>query len=159
MAAMDRILGLDLHLHPRLPFTWLVSFRVLGEERQRTARNGEVPSYNAASTLALALQGVVWPVFYAVGVLSCVYHLANGIWTAGITWGLWISPVGQKRASIACTVFGVLLGIVGLSALGGAKMTDPKVAKDIEDRMYMKKVETGEMKPDPKKRSEAEVGE
>ncbi len=32
---------------------------------------------------------------YSVGVLSCVFHLANGIWTFGITWGLWITPEAQ----------------------------------------------------------------
>ena len=24
---------------------------------------------------------------YAIGVLASVYHLANGLWTMGITWG------------------------------------------------------------------------
>ena len=112
--------------------------------------------YNAASTLALALQGVIWPIFYAVGVIACVYHLANGIWTAGITWGLWVSPLGQRRASVACAVFGVLLGIVGLSALGGAKMVDPAAAKVDEDKMYQQRVESGEMQPNPKKQSAPE---
>ena len=34
--------------------------------------------YNAASSLALAMQGVLVPVLYAIGILSCVFHLANG---------------------------------------------------------------------------------
>lgn len=109
--------------------------------------------YNAGSTLAIALQGVVWPIFYAAGVISCVYHLANGIWTAGITWGIWVSPAAQKRATVACVVFGVLLGIVGLSALYGAKTVDPNEAKITEDRMYHHKVDTGEMKPNDEKRT------
>ncbi len=112
--------------------------------------------YNAASTLAFALQGVLWPIFYAVGVIACVYHLANGIWTSGITWGLWISPASQRRATVACTVFGVLLGIVGLSALTGFKMVDIEEAKRIEDRMYKVKVESGEIKANPEKRSHEE---
>ncbi len=109
--------------------------------------------YNAGSTLAFALKGIVWPIFYAVGVIACVYHLANGIWTSGITWGIWVSPKAQKKASFACLVFGILLGIVGLSALYGAKTIDIDEAKSVEDRMYNHKVETGELRANPEKRS------
>ena len=42
--------------------------------------------FNAASTFMLAMEGYVWPAFYFVGVMSCVYHFANGLWTVGITW-------------------------------------------------------------------------
>ncbi len=109
--------------------------------------------YNAGSTLAMALRGVVWPIFYAVGVIACVYHLANGIWTSGITWGVWVSPNAQRKASYACLGFGILLGIVGLSALYGAKTVDVDEARKIEDRMYNQRVETGELKANPEKRS------
>ncbi len=109
--------------------------------------------YNAASTLAVALSGWAWPIFYIVGVVACTYHLANGIWTAGITWGAWISPAGQRRASVACTVFGVVLTALGLSALFAAKTTNVEAAKLTEDKMYEMRVETGELKPDPHKRS------
>lgn len=73
-----------------------------------------------ASTSAAAALAPLWvQAIYAVGMLATVYHLANGIWTAGITWGLWISPPAQRRASVACLIFGVLLGGVGLSAISG----------------------------------------
>jgi succinate dehydrogenase / fumarate reductase cytochrome b subunit len=104
--------------------------------------------------LALALKGVVWPIFYAVGVLSCVYHLANGIWTFGITWGIWVSPAAQKRASVVCAAFGLFLGVVGLSALYGAKSLDPAEARKIEDKMYESRVESGEIKPNLEKKAE-----
>ncbi len=68
---------------------------------------GSFRPYNAASTLVTAMQGWVWPPFYLVGMLACVYHLANGLWTAGITWGLWISPAAQPRASKICVVIGL----------------------------------------------------
>ena len=55
----------------------------------------EFHPYSAASTAGLALQNVVVAVLYAVGILACVYHLANGIWTMGITWGVWTSPPAQ----------------------------------------------------------------
>lgn len=110
--------------------------------------------YNASSTLGIALRGVLWPIFYAGGVLACVYHLANGIWTSGITWGLWITPAAQKRASLVCTLFGLFLGFVGLSALWGAKTVDIPQAISDEAKMYTKGVESGAIKPNPKKLSE-----
>ncbi|HBE68918.1 MAG TPA: succinate dehydrogenase [Planctomycetaceae bacterium] len=113
--------------------------------------------YNAASTLAIALQGIVWPVFYFVGIVSCVFHFANGVWTMGITWGLWISPEAQKKASLVCAAGGVFLTVVGLSALFAAMSTDAQAAREIEDKMYEAAVETGELVDNPHKRSEEEI--
>lgn len=110
--------------------------------------------YNAASTLALAMSGFVWPTLYAIGLLACCYHLANGIWTAGITWGVWLTPRAQSRATIACTLFGLALSFVGLSSLWAVKTTDVSEAERIEDGMYRLRVESGEIDADPHKRSE-----
>ncbi len=56
--------------------------------------------YSAASTLGAAMQGGLIPVLYAVGVLSCVFHFANGLWTMGITWGVWTSPAGAAAYDV-----------------------------------------------------------
>lgn len=109
--------------------------------------------YNAASTLASALSGFLWPIFYLLGVLACVYHFANGVWTAGITWGIWISPKAQQWATYACTAGGIGLGMVGLTALYAATQIDVSEAKRVEDNMYNARVRTGEIKPDDHKRS------
>jgi len=106
--------------------------------------------YNAASSLGAAMAGVVRPIIYAVGVLSCVYHLANGIWTMGITWGVWVSPAAQKRADYVCIVFGVLLALVGLSAWGGAvRLANDEdrrnEAVEIEQKMWDAKIASGEL--------------
>jgi succinate dehydrogenase cytochrome b subunit len=94
--------------------------------------------YNAASTAAEAMQlSIVVPILYAIGVLSCVFHLANGIWTFGITWGIWVTPAAQRWATRACLVFGVLLAAVSLGALGGfAFGVDVQEARRIENEMY-----------------------
>ena len=110
--------------------------------------------YNAASTLAIAMNGIFWQAFYLVGVWACIYHLANGLWTAGITWGLWISAAAQKRASKVCTAFGGLLLIIGTSAWWGAISTDPTAAKEIEDRMYQVNVEAGVVPRSVEKRTQ-----
>jgi succinate dehydrogenase / fumarate reductase, cytochrome b subunit len=109
--------------------------------------------YNAASTLALAMSGYVWPVFYVVGVLASCFHLANGIWTMGITWGVWVSPRAQRGASTVCAVFGVLLAFLGLSTILTVTWLDVEHARTVEDAMYNQKVETGEIIPNTHKRS------
>ena len=109
--------------------------------------------YNAASTLASAMTGVVWPIFYVVGMLSCCFHLANGIWTAGITWGIWLTPSAQRRATVACTIFGCLLSFVGLSSLWAVKTIKIDEAVKIEDAMYEARVQSKEIRDDPHKRS------
>lgn len=94
--------------------------------------------YNAASTAAQAMQvsGLV-PILYAIGVVACVFHLANGLWTFGITWGLWVTPAAQRWASALSLVFGLGLGAVGLAAVAGFTFrVDVPQARKIEDLMY-----------------------
>ncbi len=114
--------------------------------------------YNAASTLVAAMQGYVWPAFYLVGVMACVYHLANGLWTAGITWGLWISPQAQERASKLCLVLGIGLAIVGASAWWAAVSPGEEEIEqwvEVENRMYDVATEAGLVTPNPEKRLES----
>ena len=118
---------------------------------------GSFRPYNAASTVVTAMNGFIWPTFYLVGVLCCVYHLANGLWTAGITWGLWISPAAQQRANKVCSVAGVLLAVIAVSAWWAAVSPGPQDAIEMratEDRMYGVGVEAGLVEDMPEKRSE-----
>lgn len=76
-----------------------------------------------AQTTAAAIQAA-WYVapLYAIGILASVFHLANGIWTSLITWGITIRPQSQRVAGYFCSVFGVVLALVGLGALSGFKV-------------------------------------
>ena len=117
--------------------------------------------YNAASTLAAAMDNWIWPPLYLVGILCCVYHLANGLWTSGITWGLWITPEAQKRATKFCTAFGLVLAVVSMSAWWAAVAPGEKEIaemKKIEDRMYSVNVEAGNVPDNPHKRSDDHHG-
>ena len=122
-----------------------------GEAWQKTIAGlggGMFSPENAASTGAEAMRVSMplVPILYAIGVLSCVFHLANGIWTFGITWGIWVTPQAQRWATVACLIFGIGLGIVSMSALAGfAFVVDPKAAKVAEDNMYEKKKDSGEL--------------
>ncbi len=101
--------------------------------------------FNAASSLGIAMQGFLFPLLYAVGILACVFHLANGIWTMGITWGVWISPAGQRRASWVCSAAGVGLAVVGMAALFGTKTVNAEAALKSELRMLATKLVSDEI--------------
>jgi len=116
--------------------------------------------YNAASTAGQALQSGVIFIAYAIGMLACVFHLANGIWTMGITWGVWTSPRAQRQALWVCGAFGLLMAVVGLGALGGMREVGSgerlEAAREIENRMYHHRVEAGEVTPNEHKRAKPE---
>jgi succinate dehydrogenase / fumarate reductase cytochrome b subunit len=64
-------------------------------------------------------------VIYPLGILASCYHLANGIWTAGITWGLTVSAGAQRRwGYFSAGLFVVTLGC-GLTALVAATVMTP----------------------------------
>lgn len=117
------IVGHVFHLHG-----WVHSFaEPLG--------GANFKAYNATSSLTLALRGALPIILYSVGLVACVYHLANGLWTMGITWGVWTSPTAQKRADKVCTGFGAALLFVGFTALYGAVTTDGKAALEVEQQL------------------------
>jgi succinate dehydrogenase / fumarate reductase cytochrome b subunit len=134
------------HMHGWFHFEpWLSTMKSIG--------GAQFSPYNAASTASAALQGsIVVQLLYAIGVLASVFHLANGIWTMGITWGAWVTPSAQRWAGYACLVFGVGLGFVGLSALGGMMQVDVEKARAEENRMYEARVESGQILPNEHKR-------
>lgn len=110
--------------------------------------------YSGPSTAAAALQNPIILIVYAVGVLSCVFHLANGLWTMGITWGLWVSPAAQKRANYLAIAVGGVLSVISMGALAGfGTMSDEQKqeAREVEQKMFDKKVELGELPADSHK--------
>jgi succinate dehydrogenase / fumarate reductase cytochrome b subunit len=63
---------------------------------------------------------VNWSVAYFVyplGILASCYHLANGFWTAAITWGLTISSASQRRWGWVCAALFVFTLACGFTAL------------------------------------------
>ena len=90
---------------------------------------------HATSSAAIALQPVWVKLAYAVGMLSVVYHFSNGLWTQGITWGLWTSAAAQRRASWVSVVVGLVLAGAGLSSLVGLNEVNVDTARKVEDAM------------------------
>ena len=114
---------------------------------------GMFAPYRATSSAAAAMQAsILIPILYLIGVLACVFHLANGIWTFGITWGLWTTPLAQRRADYVCIGFGVLLALVSVGSVVGFSTVDVKQARQGEDAMYEAKVASGEIEKNEHKR-------
>lgn len=94
---------------------------------------------HAASSAAVALQPLWVKLLYLVGMLSAIYHFANGLWTQGITWGVWTSAKAQRRASWVSVIVGLGLTVVGLTALFGFSEVNVDQAIKVEDAMRAQK--------------------
>jgi succinate dehydrogenase / fumarate reductase, cytochrome b subunit len=115
---------------------------------------GQFKPYNASSTAGAALQGnFIIQLLYGIGLFASVFHLANGVWTFGITWGIWVSPKAQARANYLAIAVGVFVGLIGLGALVGMAKVDVTKAKEVEDKMYESRVSSGDIAESPHKRS------
>jgi len=106
----------------------IVQLHALG----RPFGGGRFDPHHAASTAAEALQPTVVAILYAIGILSTVFHFSNGLWTLGITWGLWTSPAAMRRANAVSIVVGLGLAAAGLGALGGMRAIDVGRAREAE---------------------------
>lgn len=54
---------------------------------------------------------------YAIGILAAVFHLANGFWSFGVSWGITVSRQSQRISGYACFAFGVAFALIGINAL------------------------------------------
>ncbi|MFN7021753.1 MAG: hypothetical protein ACK4WH_10560, partial [Phycisphaerales bacterium] len=96
----------------------------------------------AASTMAQALNGggssaagLVVSAGYLLGVTMLVFHFANGLWTAAISWGLTVSAAAQRRWGYACVALGAGLMVMAWSAVISFATLDVKRAEATERNM------------------------
>ncbi|MEO1717206.1 MAG: hypothetical protein AAFR76_08855 [Planctomycetota bacterium] len=81
----------------------------------------------------ITIAGVVVSLFYFIGISLLVFHFANGLWTAAITWGITISERAQKQWGVVCAGLGGGLMLAAWAALGVAVITDPVKARELEE--------------------------
>jgi len=65
-------------------------------------------------------EGMLEPItaaVYVLGMLGVSFHLANGLWLAGITWGFFTGPNGQRRGEWLSIFFGIVLLLLSLGAI------------------------------------------
>lgn len=99
---------------------FFVLFHVLGMKGLLGSTLQFVPE-DAARSTARHINSSLWVAYvvYPIGILASCYHLANGFWTAAITWGLTISSGSQRRWGYVCAglfVFTLLCGCLALAA-------------------------------------------
>lgn len=71
-------------------------------------------------TFDIVAQGLANPlmrIWYAVGIVAAAYHLANGLFTFLITWGITVGPRSQRVSSVISNVAFVAIAALGLAAL------------------------------------------
>ena len=67
--------------------------------------------------MANILSNPVMVAFYALGIISATFHLANGIWSFLVSWGITQSPKSQRVATFFTMIFFVVLSVIGVGAL------------------------------------------
>lgn len=58
---------------------------------------------------------ILW--FYIIGIVSAVYHFANGLWGFLVSWGITVSPRSQKVSTYVTMGIFVILSIIGVRAI------------------------------------------
>jgi succinate dehydrogenase / fumarate reductase cytochrome b subunit len=94
-------------------------FHVLGMKGFLTAKLTFDPHDATATAVRhVKVNGFVTYFVYPISVLASCYHLANGFWTAAITWGLTVSTKAQRRWGFVCAgIFALTLGCSILAIL------------------------------------------
>lgn len=55
--------------------------------------------------------------FYIIGVISTVFHLANGLWSFAVSWGITQSPRSQRIVTYATVFVFVIVSYIGVRTL------------------------------------------
>ncbi|MGM8213305.1 succinate dehydrogenase cytochrome b558 subunit [Virgibacillus sp. W0430] len=55
--------------------------------------------------------------FYIVGIISTVFHLANGLWSFSVTWGIAQSPKSQQIVTYATVIVFLVVSYIGVRTI------------------------------------------
>lgn len=55
--------------------------------------------------------------FYIIGVVSTIFHFANGLWSFAVSWGITVTPRSQQIATYVTIVIFIALSIVGVRTI------------------------------------------
>lgn len=55
--------------------------------------------------------------FYVIGIISTIFHFANGLWSFLVSWGITMSPRSQRISTYVTIIIFVLLSFVGIQTL------------------------------------------
>ena len=94
-------------------FTFLFVTWHIWETRVAAAFGAEVNFQMMENILANPLMLT----FYVLGVLSTIFHFANGLWSFCVSWGITVSPRSQLIATYVTIGIFVALSFVGMRAI------------------------------------------
>lgn len=105
-----------------------VLYHVIGLHFLDPATDHETGETDFFTYLHYRLQNpyVYW--WYVIGVGATVFHLANGICTFCMTWGITIGRTSQRYTAYAMTTLGAAVFALGIGALNGFLDVQEKVA-------------------------------
>ncbi len=63
--------------------------------------------------------------WYVIGIACTSFHLANGLVTFFMTWGITVSTRSQRVAEVAMGALGILVFIIGIGAINGFLRAEP----------------------------------
>jgi succinate dehydrogenase / fumarate reductase cytochrome b subunit len=72
---------------------------------------------NLFAQVASAVRSPAILAFYLLGILSATFHLANGIWSFCIVWGITVSPRSQRLMEYVSILVFLVLSIIGVRAI------------------------------------------
>ncbi|WP_071395966.1 succinate dehydrogenase cytochrome b558 subunit [Bacillus tuaregi] len=55
--------------------------------------------------------------FYLIGIISAIFHFANGLWSFFVSWGITMTPRSQQISTYVTMAIFVALSIVGVRAI------------------------------------------
>ncbi|MGM7720920.1 succinate dehydrogenase cytochrome b558 subunit [uncultured Metabacillus sp.] len=55
--------------------------------------------------------------FYLIGVISTIFHFANGLWSFAVSWGITVTPRSQVISTYVTLAIFLALSIVGVRAI------------------------------------------
>jgi succinate dehydrogenase / fumarate reductase cytochrome b subunit len=55
--------------------------------------------------------------FYVIGIISAIFHFANGLWSFFVSWGITVSPRSQVISTYVTIVIFLALSYVGVTTL------------------------------------------
>lgn len=84
-----------------------------------TTRFADIPTERMFQTLAGQFARPAVAAFYALGIVSAAFHLANGLWGFAVAWGLITGQRSMDLAWRACMGLFVAVALMGLNALAG----------------------------------------
>lgn len=56
-------------------------------------------------------------VFYIIGVVSTIFHFANGLWSFAVSWGITVTPRSQVISTYVTIVIFIALSFVGIRTI------------------------------------------